>query len=982
MKRTPIFRKILIPLMILVVIEICILVFALFGQGLIRQLNDNQKDVLQGRVKARKNYLESVMVNDWMNLSGTVQHITQTAQELLDQGQISLDTLDDSSASCEALLTASAGSLLDMLRLNRVTGAYLIINTEDLTGTLGSDNLADKPGLYLRDADPMSIASERNEDILIELSPMKVVRQLHIGTDADWDVRFRFTGERRDFYQYLYYPFQMAYEYDQYRWQDMGYWAAPDGLSQRSDGLLSYSVPLVLKDGTVIGVLGAELTQSYLARLLPYDELNEEGLGGYFLAQYHEDNGTFSHVFGFGSLDGLTEAQAGRFLADAKAHYLHMEPLRIYNSNTPFSSQQWVLAGILPNRTIQSYSRTLFLAMLIAVGFALVIGLLASVLLSYMLQRPVAHLAQEMRSKDPRSGVQLSPTGILELDQMSDEVMRLSQDVLESGRKFSTIIEMASIHLAGFQIDHASNSLFLTERFFAIFNRPEIEDRGMSVETFRETMEQFRPYCMEQGMALDGQILRIPEEGKQRFIKVRIRRVGEYTYGLAEDVTQSLLEKQIIKYERDHDSLTNLHNRRAFRRQVQAVLDDTDSRITIGALVMIDLDNLKYINDTYGHDYGDRYLKQAAAAIARCGDGNVFHARISGDEFNVFFYGYGDRQEIEAKLENLRQAFRVSTIQLPDGKTQRLRATGGIAWYPQDSASFEDLCKYADYAMYRAKRTNKGQFQHFDREMFLGQDVQLRNNAALTRMIEERLLYYAFPPIVDARTGDIFAYAALLRPDVVSYFYVKDAMDTARREGKLSQIEELTWTLSLQSFADLIQEGRIDEDSYLFINSIPNQRLSEKTEQELSIYYGYYGSRLVMELTEDEQMDVGIWLDKERKHRALGGHVALDDYGSGYNTEKALLTFTPDYIKVDLEIVRNIHLNQDKQAMMEYIANYAHARGKKIIAEGVETVEEVKMVVALGADYLQGYFFARPMRTPEGISEAGKALLRELNQRT
>ncbi len=978
MKRKPIFRRILVPLMILMAVEILILVSTLFGQGLISELRENEQDVLKGRVGARKNYLESVMVNDWMNLSSTVQHVTAAAEKLLADGQLTLAELDDKSSNCASLLTDSAQALIDMLRTNHVTGAYIIINTDDLSGTMASGITEDKPGIYLRDPDPSSIASERNEDVMIELSPRDVVSQLRIATDVDWDVRFRFGGDKKPFYQYLYYPFQTAYVRSDYRWQDIGYWAAPEGLTVSGDALLSYSVPLVLEDGSVIGVLGTELSLSYLKTLLPHEELNEDGKGGYFLAQHHPETGEFSHIFGFGSIEGLTLAENGRCTYDAQEYYLYYEPLRIYNSNTPFSSQQWVLVGMLPHEAMQSFTRSLLFASAIAVACALGIGLLACLLISYMLQRPVARLAQEMRTKDPASLIDLAPTGILEIDQMSDEVMRLSRDVLESGRKFSQIIEMASVHLAGFEIDRAQNSLFLTEGFFSIFGRPDIAEQNMTVETFRETMEQFRAYLNKNDQELTGHILRLPVDGKHRLIQIRVLDTDGHIYGLAEDVTQALLEKQIMKYERDHDSLTNLHNRRAFRRRVQALFDESVNRLVIGALVMIDLDNLKYVNDTYGHEYGDRYLKQAASAIEHCIDRNVCHARISGDEFNVFIYGYGSRLEIDEKIRHLRQALTSASITLPDGQTQRIHATCGVAWYPQDSASFDDLCKYADYAMYRAKQNSKGELQHFDMEIFQKQDIQLRNTAALTRMIEEKLLYYAFQPIVDARTGDVFAYEALMRPDVGMYFTILDAMDTARREGKLGQIEELTWVLGLETFEGLIRDGKIAPDCCLFINSIPTQRLTEEKEQELLARYGHFGPRLVIELTEDERMDAAIWHEKERRHKAMGGRVALDDYGAGYNSEKALLTLSPDLIKVDLEIVRDIHLDPDKRALVEYIVNYAHTRGKKIVAEGVEKIEEVRAVVALGVDYIQGYFFAKPARIPEEPSAASVALLREL----
>ena len=133
---------------------------------------------------------------------------------------------------------------------------------------------------------------------------------------------------------------------------------------------------------------------------------------------------------------------------------------------------------------------------------------------------------------------------------------------------------------------------------------------------------------------------------------------------------------------------------------------------------MMDLDNLKPINDTYGHEYGDRYLKQMADAIIRARTNYVYYARISGDEFNVFIYGYHGREEIEAQIRHLKAEIDNSILILPDGKKQVLRASGGVAWYPQDSTSFDDLSKYADYAMYQVKKQKKGEFQVFCKESY------------------------------------------------------------------------------------------------------------------------------------------------------------------------------------------------------------------------------------------------------------------------
>ena len=136
--------------------------------------------------------------------------------------------------------------------------------------------------------------------------------------------------------------------------------------------------------------------------------------------------------------------------------------------------------------------------------------------------------------------------------------------------------------------------------------------------------------------------------------------------------------------------------------------------------------------------------------------------------------------------------------------------------------------------------------------------------------------------------------------------------------------------------------------------------------------------RIVLEVTEEENIDGTIWEAKRECLERLGWRTALDDYGTGYNNEKMLLLINPDFIKVDLEIVRSIDSDPDKQAIFRNIVGYAHERGKFIIAEGIETKEELETVICLGADYLQGFFLANPERYPKPVPEEKRRLIQEL----
>lgn len=961
-------------MMFLVVVEILILIGSIYGQGIISELNSKEEDIVDERVIRRKDFLENRMVNDWMNLENTVNRVNRYTRQLIQTGQISLSTLDNSSADCEPLLLAVSDDLADMMRNCRATGAFLVLNMEDLEEEERAGIYLDKPGIYLRDPDPSSAPFSADQDLLVERSPVSVIRKLGIPADSSWRVNIE-AREDTGYYDFLYRPFQAALRNGkEHSWSDMGYWSAPYQIEGEEKWLISYSVPLILENGTVYGVLGVDITYDYMERLLPSDEINGSGPGAYLLAQETNEAGKYVCVFGG---DGCFTDIGEDFISLADTYY-HAEPLGIYNGNTLFANEQWVLVGTVPYSELRSFSARLNRTVVYAVYAALLLGIVVCFLSSYVLQRPLAKLSRQIKGQDPRKPVVLEPTGIREIDQMSEAIEKLSSDVIESSSQMTKIIEMASVRLAGFQSDHNTGKLFLTEHFFSMFLLDNIDEKNLDVKKFDLMMNSLGRYIVERDDDTGHYLFRIPDGAAWRYVRLSTRNDRGNYYGLAEDVTQSILEKEVLKHERDHDPLTNLYNRRAFRSRMQEILEE--ERILQGAFLMLDLDNLKYINDTYGHDYGDKYILEASRVFGGYLPDKAVYGRISGDEFNVFIYGCQSRRELQEHICHLKEGISMLRMKLPTGEMHRIRMSGGVAWYPEDSERYEDLLKYADFAMYYAKRKHKGEIEEFDNEMYRNQNMLIRNKALLGKLIEKEAVQYAFQPIVDAHTGTVFAYEALMRPALSGFNRISDILDAAQEEGKLNHVERMTWFVGMGSFVEHIQSGRVEKDCCLFINSIPNQKMEAELEEEFCRKYHDYMPLVVMELTEEEKIEHRAWEEKQSILRRFGGRVALDDYGTGYNSEKMLLSISPDFIKVDIAIVKDIHRSADKRAIVSYIVNYAHERDKYIIAEGVETQEELHTVIELGADYIQGFFLARPQLLPEGIPEDKKRIILNYNR--
>ena len=600
----------------------------------------------------------------------------------------------------------------------------------------------------------------------------------------------------------------------------------------------------------------------------------------------------------------------------------------------------------------------------------LLFGLLSSFIVSRRLAKPVASLSDEVEAaqQNQESIPNLSETGIRELDKFSTAITGLSREVLNTSTKFLRIMEMASVEIGGYELRFDTGSVFYTENFFSILGIPLSAESPMNIEKFREILKEYTEKNLYKTKSGSTKLycIRIPEKGV-RYVRMEVKNENWVQIGLVEDVTVSMRERLRIEHERDYDTLTGLYNRRAFKRESESIFGRR-KKIRHAAFIMLDLDNLKYINDTFGHDWGDEYIRQAGMCLEEGTPKGTLCAHISGDEFNILFYGYESQNAIRKEISKLKREISSRIIRLPNGQEFHLSISGGIAWYPEDSNSLGVMRKHADFAMYQVKQTDKGRIAEFDQKAYEEKyrDSQIRKE--FHRFVKEELVTYYFQPIISAKTGKIEAYEALMRANLPILKRPDVIMKIAREEGALREIERMTMFRATEAFADLREKKRIKGDALLFINSIASQHMAAKDEIEFNNRYAELQKQIVIEITEEESIDYHAL---ETKKNALGfeGAFALDDYGSGYSNEKSLLDLAPKYIKVDLSIIRDIDTDPDKQQIVENIVAYAHKRDMKIVAEGLETPDEIKKVLELEVDLLQGFYLARPEPVPGNINE-------------
>ena len=987
-----IFHTILRSMLWILFIEIALLVGILYLCRINTSLEQNAVDILQIQTENRQNYLQGQML-DAQDLSSLAGKINAVTQAMLDDGEISLDTLDSGSDAASSLLLSIGDSLISSMRHRPVTGIFVVLNTHDLDTREKGEPL---PCLYLRDLDPNSSPSQRNSDLMLVRAPAQVVQSLYIATDTSWTPSINYGANGSS--GFLYPVFQAAYhgngELDA---ADYGHWtSSPYTLSGDDHSAIAYTIPLILDDGTVYGVLGVEILESYLQALLPGTELQNDSSGTYLLgvasnSAIGKDDLTVSVVSASPAANApqqsydqtllLKPSKRGGYQSDSPLGLCHaaVAPLTLYNRNAPFSNEQMLLIGSVPVSALYAFSGYVVRLLIIAVLVVLTAGLFSSLVLTRKLSRPISRLSDEVaHARESRSSIpMLSATGIIELDRFSSAFTQLGREVLDTSTKFLRIMDMASVELGGYELRSAPDSIYVTDNFFDLLGMPGVDADDLTVQSFRELLQRFERSCPH-SPAPDGAMLyhiRLPS-GKERYLRIETTHEDGTQVGLAEDVTANTLEKLRIEHERDYDTLTDLYNRRAFRR-ICAEFFCSPEKLGHAALLMFDLDNLKQINDTFGHDWGDEYIRLTGECFAKNAPARTVCARISGDEFNALFYGYNDQDTLRADICALKAALEQSVVQLPSGRELRVSVSGGVAWYPESSTNLITLRKYADFAMYQVKHSRKGELLEFDPEVYRTDLQERRCHEEFRRLINEELVTYHFQPIIDAKDGSVFAYEALMRVDLPTLHSPADVLRLAREENCLHEVERITFFRASSAYQTLENAGKVVPSALLFVNSIASQYL---TPDELSEYSARYASilpRIVIEITEEEVLDPKA-LRIKQTIRGSSGAFALDDYGSGYSNERSLLELSPNYIKIDLSIIRDIDTDANKRQIVSNTVSYAHQRGMKVVAEGLETADEVRTVLSLGVDLLQGFFLAMPQVEPGGASEESLAVIAEM----
>lgn len=444
------------------------------------------------------------------------------------------------------------------------------------------------------------------------------------------------------------------------------------------------------------------------------------------------------------------------------------------------------------------------------------------------------------------------------------------------------------------------------------------------------------------------------------------------------DVTEQTVARQRLEYQAHHDSLTGLPNRELFQDRLGNAIAVARRNRRVLAVLFIDLDNFKSINDTLGHTMGDELLQEVARRFAGCLRECDTIARLGGDEFAVILPEIAQQENAAVLAEKLLAVLEEPVVLAE--QALHVAASIGIALFPDDAGSVEELIRSADSAMYRAKETGRHRYHFFDPAMDLRGAARLRLEGQLRKALAKDEFYLVYQPKVSCRTGRVVGVEALLRWRGTDAQAVPLAEVVALLESTGLIVPVGRWILQTACQQAVHWRGAEGEEVSVSVNVSARQLRHGQFLEDVGVALALSrlpAGRLVLELTEssliENTTEVIVLMQKLKR---LGVKLSIDDFGTGYSSLSYLADFPLDELKIDRSFVAAVEKNASNSALLlRTMIAMGHNLGVQVVAEGVETAVQAGMLIADACDVIQGYHFSPPVEPA-----AMETLLREGRQ--
>ncbi len=437
---------------------------------------------------------------------------------------------------------------------------------------------------------------------------------------------------------------------------------------------------------------------------------------------------------------------------------------------------------------------------------------------------------------------------------------------------------------------------------------------------------------------------------------------------LFSDISERKKAAQLIKYQANNDSLTGLANRNALFRQIQELIS-ADSLTPGFSFMLMDLDNFKQVNDTYGHDKGDALLVQVVEQIKTCLNEQAVFARLGGDEFALLLPGLVTQRELSQLADKINKRV-YQRYELSHDKGVYSSVSIGIARFPEDALDLEQLLNCADQAMYISKADGRNRYHFFTEQMQQNAERIANLHTLLKQALEQEAFELYFQPIVDATTGLVLRAEVLLRWQHEGQFISPDEfIPIAENSGLIVNIGRYVRKAVMQTIIDMQALGwpinlAVNVSTFEFwsheLQDVFCDSFADIIKELGLIEFPY--ELITLEITESLLMKQHVHLIQVLNElRGRGIKISLDDFGTGYSSLSYLANFPIDQIKIDKSFIDRLDEGERHLALIEAIVRLSHALNLSVTAEGVETQAQLKVMMENHIQEIQGYIFYKPM---------------------
>jgi len=441
------------------------------------------------------------------------------------------------------------------------------------------------------------------------------------------------------------------------------------------------------------------------------------------------------------------------------------------------------------------------------------------------------------------------------------------------------------------------------------------------------------------------------------------------TYGIARDITERIEAEEIIRYQAYHDMLTRLPNRALLKDRLQQAISQTKRSNKKLAVLFLDLDRFKVVNDTLGHMVGDQLLQAVSQRLQRCVREGDTLARIGGDEFTLLLPEISSVSDSEQVAEKI-----IATLKRPfsiEGHEFFISASIGIAHYPDDGVTMETLIKHADIAMYHVKGNGKDNYQYYAHDMNEAYSRHMSMENDMRRALQNQQFKIYYQPQVNIETNEIFAMEALIRWDHPDKGLISpcEFINIAEETGLIQPIGE--WVLNT-ACCDLQKWRAAGLENVRVAVNLSACQLEQENIVDTIIgcmdTYQIPGDKLEVEITENVLMkDIEHGINKLNQLSSYGIKVAIDDFGTGYSSLNYLKKLPIDTLKIDRSFIHDMENNEEDSSIIRAIIAMAKGLNLNIISEGVENQQQLDMLLEWRCKNIQGFLFSRPIDESEAI---------------